>query len=101
MGTQSISSQGCISIAPPKRSIREELPVHLPENDEKYLNEKGYEWELLPEGNGACVIISGFPISTGIFDRDCLDLMIRIPAQYNIASLDKFSVDPEIKIRST
>lgn len=75
--------------------------MHLPEADERYLNDKGHKWQLIPDGNAACLVISDFPISIQVFDHQSVDLMIRIPAQYNIAGLDMFYVDPEIKLRAT
>ena len=75
--------------------------MRLPEDDENYLNGKGYTWRLVPEAGGGCLIISGFPVSAEVFDRAQVDLMIRIPAQYNVAGLDMFYVDPEIKLRAT
>lgn len=75
--------------------------MHLPGGDERYLNDKGYKWQLIPDGNAACLVVSDFPISIQVFDHQSVDLMIRIPAQYNIAGLDMFYVDPEIKLRAT
>ncbi|MEK6289216.1 MAG: E2/UBC family protein [Acidobacteriota bacterium] len=75
--------------------------MQLPEDDETYLNSKGYAWRLLSDGNGACLVISNFAVSTALFDSAQTELMIRIPAQYNIAGLDMFYVAPEIKLRST
>ena len=75
--------------------------MRLPEDDENYLNSKGYKWQLLPDGNGGCLVISKFSVSAQIFDRAETDLMIRIPGQYNIAGLDMFYVAPEIKVKGT
>lgn len=71
--------------------------MRLPEIDEAYLREKGYQWELFPDGNGACLVISDFAVAPNRYDRDKTDLLIRIPAQYNIAGLDMFYVSPELK----
>jgi hypothetical protein len=75
--------------------------MQLPEDDEDYLREKAYDWQLLPDGNGAYLIIRNYPVSAELFDRDKIDLMIRIPAGYNNAALDMFYVDPELKLRKT
>lgn len=75
--------------------------MRLPEDDENYLNSKGYKWSLIPDGSGACLVLSGFLVSEKIFNRAEVDLMIRIPNQYNIAGLDMFYVDPEIRLKST
>ena len=68
--------------------------MRLPEDDEEYLRTKGYTWELVPEGDGACLILQGYPVSPELYDRAITDLMVRIPAQYNNAALDMFYCDP-------
>lgn len=75
--------------------------MRLPEVDEEYLNGKGYEWRLVPEGGGGCLIISNFPVSAETYNVLKVDLMIRIPAGYNMAGLDMFYVDPQIRLRAT
>src|SRR6266545_1938847 len=75
--------------------------MQLPEDDEAYLGEKRYDWQLVPDGNGACLVIRQYPVSAAVFDRATVDLMIRIPAGYNNAKLDMFYVDPELKLRKT
>ena len=73
--------------------------MRLPEIDEAYLREKGYQWQLFPDGKGACLVISDFAVAPNRYDRDKTDLLIRIPAQYNIAGLDMFYVSPELKFQ--
>jgi len=75
--------------------------MRLPENDEIYLNNKGYQWQLIPGGSEAFLVINEFPLAAEIFDRGNTDLMIRIPAQYNMAGLDMYYVAPEIKLKAT
>lgn len=74
--------------------------MQLPESDEDYLQQKGYQWELVAAKDGACLIIKGYPTSADIYDRATTDLMIRIPAQYNNAALDMFYVDPPLKLKT-
>lgn len=74
--------------------------MRLPEDDEEYLRTKGYTWELVSEGDGACLILKGYPVSPELYDRASTDLMIRIPAQYNNAALDMFYCDPPLKLRN-
>ena len=33
------------------------LPMQLPEDDEEFLNRKGFSWTLLPDGGGACLVL--------------------------------------------
>jgi len=75
--------------------------MRLPEDDEEYLNGKGYDWQLAPDGGGGCLIIKGFSVSAEVFDAAKVDLMIRIPAGYNMAGLDMFYVDPPLRMRAT
>ena len=73
--------------------------MQLPEDDESYLRDKGYGWQLIPDGNGAFLVIKDYPTSAQLFDRDRTDLMVRIPAGYNNAGLDMFYVDPPLRLR--
>lgn len=75
--------------------------MRLLEDDETYLNDKGHTWQLFPEGAGACLVISDYPVSPAVYNCEKTDLMIRIPAQYNIAGLDMFYVSPEIRLKAT
>jgi len=61
--------------------------MQLPEDDEAYLRTKGYAWDLVPTGDGGCLILKGYAVSAALFDRASTDLMVRIPAQYNNAAL--------------
>ena len=75
--------------------------MKLPEDDEAYLQEKGFTWELLPDGNGAFLVVKGYATSNAKFDRASVDLMIRIPAGYPMGALDMFYVDPPLKLASS
>ncbi len=69
----------------------------LPEQDEKCLNEKGYRWTLKA---GGCLVLEGVSVSAERYDRQAVDLMIRIPPGYPMAALDMFYVRPELKLKS-
>jgi hypothetical protein len=73
----------------------------LPEDDERYLAEKGFLWELQTDGQGACLVILGFCINAAVYNSAGVDLMVRIPAQYNLAGLDMFYVRPPLTLRAT
>ena len=47
--------------------------MKLPEDDEAYLQEKGFTWELLPDGNGAFLVVKGYATSNAKFDRASVD----------------------------
>jgi E2/UBC family protein E/multiubiquitin len=69
----------------------------LPEQDEKYLNEKGYRWSVKP---GGLLVLEGLAVSADKYDRSAVDLMIRVPPTYPMAALDMFYVAPELKLKS-
>jgi len=75
--------------------------MQLPESDEDYLRAKEYEHELVPVGSEGCLIIKNYPVSDQLFNRSSVDLMIRIPAQYNNAALDMFYCDPELRLKES
>ena len=73
----------------------------LPDDDEKFLNERGYDWTLYPDGDKAgFLVIRNFDVTGGGFTPSVTDLMIRIPAQYNMAQLDMWYCCPSIKLAS-
>jgi hypothetical protein len=74
--------------------------MRLPEEDEDYLREKGLPWQIVPCGDGGCLVLPGYLVRGDRYDRDRTDLMIRIPGQYNNAGLDMFYVDPPLRLRA-
>lgn len=76
--------------------------MQLPEDDEDYLNDQGFDWSLAPDGDKAgFLVIKNFDVAGGGFTPPTTDLMIRIPAQYNMAQLDMWYCNPPILIAST
>lgn len=75
--------------------------MNLPEDDEMFLRGKGYDWSLIPDGDGALLIVKAFAVSGAKYDQDRVDLMIRIPPQYNMAKLDMWYVSPALRLRAT
>lgn len=74
--------------------------MQLLKADEQYLKNKGYSYELVPEGEGGCLIIKAFPLSPGKYLRDIVDLLIYIPKGYNDAVLDNYYVAPELRLKA-
>lgn len=76
--------------------------MDLPTRDVKFLNERGYDWELIPDLQGAaCLLVKGFDVSAGGFSPTVTELMIRIPQQYPVTPLDMWYCDPPIRIAAT
>ena len=75
--------------------------MNLPEADEAFLSGKAFDWALQPDGDGALLIVKGFSVDPAKFDREQTDLMIRIPAQYNMSKLDMWYVDPPLKLKAS
>ena len=74
--------------------------MDLPEDDEAFLNSKNFSWQLVPNGSGALLVISGYSVNGETYDRESVNLMIRIPDQYNMAGLDMCYVDPPLRLRN-
>ena len=74
--------------------------MQLPEEDEEYLRQKGYAWELIPVGSEGFLVLKNVAVSADVYDRSTTDVMIRIPAQYNNAALDMFYCEPPLKLKS-
>lgn len=76
--------------------------MNLPEDDQTFLKERGYDWSVHPgESQEGFLIIRNFDVSGGGFSPAVTDLMIRIPAQYNMATLDMWYCDPPIRLGAT
>ena len=76
--------------------------MKLPDRDVAFLNERGFEWDLVPDASGtACVVLKRLDVSGGGFMPSATDLMIRIPAQYPLTALDMWYCDPPIRLAST
>ncbi len=73
--------------------------MQLLEEDERYLTERCYQFDLIAEGEVGCLIIKDFPLASGKYDRDIVDLLICIPKGYNTAKLDNFYIDPPIRLK--
>jgi Prokaryotic E2 family E len=73
--------------------------MDLPKDDEEFLSRKGYSYELVPVREGACLIVAAYPVNANVYDRSQVDLMVRIPAQYNIAALDMYYVEPVLRLK--
>lgn len=74
--------------------------MNLPDDDVRYLNEKGFDWQLVADGPNACVVIKGYPVDVSRYDREATDILLRVPAQYPLAGLDMFYAEPWVKLRS-
>jgi hypothetical protein len=75
--------------------------VNLPEDDDAFLRGKGYDWSLIPDGDGGLLVIKNYAVDADKYDRAATDLMIRIPAKYNLAKLDMWYVDPPLRVKGT
>ena len=76
--------------------------MHLPEDDQKFLEERGYDWSIHPgDSQGGFLVIRNFDVNGGGFSPSSTDLMIRIPPQYNMAPLDMWYCDPPIRLAAT
>ncbi len=74
--------------------------MQLLEVDELYLKEKGYNYRLMADGEVGCLVITGYALAPGKYDRDVVDLLICIPKGYNDATLDNYYVDPPVRLKA-
>lgn len=76
--------------------------MQLPARDEAFLNERGYAWEVVPDGRGGCcLVVKDFDASGGGFSPPKTDLMLRIPPQYPMTPLDMWYCNPPIRVAAT
>lgn len=73
--------------------------MELPARDMKFLNERGLDWVLQPDPQGAAyLIVKNFSVVAGGFTPAATELMIRIPPQYPMTPLDMWYCDPPIRL---
>lgn len=76
--------------------------MQLPTRDTAFLNERGYRWELVPDpSGGACLLVRQFDVTGGGFSPSPTDLMVRIPPQYPMTTIDMWYCDPPIRHAAT
>ncbi|BAN34108.1 hypothetical protein SCD_n00259 [Sulfuricella denitrificans skB26] len=76
--------------------------MNLPVRDVKFLSEREFKWEVVPDPQGAvCLLIKEFDVTAGGFTPSMIDLMIRIPPQYPMSPLDMWYCDPPIRLTTT
>lgn len=76
--------------------------MDLPARDVKFLNERGFDWQVHPDPNGAaCVVVTGLAVEPGGFSPATTDLMIRVPPQYPLTPLDMWYCSPPIRVAAT
>lgn len=74
-----------------------ETEVELPESDIEFLDEKEYQYRLVPNEKGVYLIISNFPFPEVYAPREA-DLLINIIAGYPNTPVDMFYTNPTIKL---
>lgn len=81
------------------------LPIKLPKDDLFFLDSLGLEWSLeldptveVGRPKTGFLVIKDFDVSGGGFSPASTDLMIRIPALYNMTPLDMWHCFPRITI---
>ena len=67
----------------------------LPEDDQQYLDEKGFAYEVIPDSGMVCVVIKGYLLPDG-YAPQTTDLLLRLPAAYPDAAPDMYWCDPAV-----
>lgn len=70
----------------------------LPELDRKYLEQHGIAHRMVGHSGQIGVVIEGFHLPPGKYDRDKVDLLIILPGGYPDACPDMFFTDPWIRV---
>lgn len=67
----------------------------LSEGDEAYLRERGFDYEMIEEGQNFSLIIRGFRLPQGYLP-DLIDLLLRLPGGFPDAAPDMFWTFPVV-----
>lgn len=72
----------------------------LLEDDEKYLMEKGWHFEIHEESERTLLVIKDYELPSN-FTRDVTDVLIIIPRLYPMSPLNMFWVRPELRLKGS
>lgn len=67
--------------------------------DKQYLDELGYEYEIVENENPIKLIIKNYEVSSA-YDKEYVDVLIQIPKGYPNTQLDMFWVYPYVKFKN-
>jgi len=67
----------------------------LAEGDRAFLDSKGYEFIVEPEGGMVCVVIKDWPAPAG-YRPETVDLLLRLPPGFPDAAPDMYWCDPPL-----
>jgi hypothetical protein len=69
------------------------------EEDKKYLENKGLNYEVYEENGYTLIVIKNYQLPD-LYTKEMVDILIRVPPMYPVSKLDMFWVYPEIKLSS-
>lgn len=72
----------------------------LDEADHEWLRKRGFDYEVIEEGGWTNLIIKGYSLPSG-FDREQVDLLIRLASGFPDSPPDMFWVEPTVRLAST
>lgn len=72
----------------------------LSDEDKEWLAQQGLQADIASDGGMTNLILKDYSLPSG-FDRDIIDLLVRLPAGFPDVPPDMFWVDPEIKLSKT
>lgn len=67
----------------------------LTDEDHRALDRLGLEWSAAPEGGWLSLVVRGWPLPPG-YDRDVVDLLLRVPPGYPDMPLDMWYFFPAV-----
>jgi hypothetical protein len=73
----------------------------LPPDDKDHLAARGIAFEVVTDGSETAIILRGYPLPTGKFDRAQADVLVILPGSYPDAVVDMFHCDPWLRLAST
>lgn len=71
----------------------------LPQSDEDYLKDRGFDYQLKQVGSEIYLIIKGWSFPAA-YTPNSADLLIRIQPGYPLTQLDMFWTIPDVKLKS-
>ena len=70
-------------------------------HDKQYLDENMFNYEVQETPGETILVIKDYPISISMFDKDKVNVLIKIPNGYPMAELNMFWITPQVHLKVT
>jgi len=73
----------------------------LPSNDQSFLADHGYDFEVIQEGGQAGIVLKSLKLPSGKFNCETADILVLLPVGYPDCPPDMFYSSPQLVLKGT